>query len=138
MNEVERHVWARLRSRRFVGFKFRRQVPVGPYVVDFLCLSCRLVVEIDGGGHARPDQRASDEQRTQWLESQGFQVLRFWSHEVTEDWDAVEEAIWAALQRRLEWNPLCRGGVKRVPLTLPSPARGEGVLMTSILNCNAD
>ena len=95
MTDAERFVWSRLRSRRFAGYKFRRQMPIGPYIVDFICLKRRLIVELDGGQHV--EQRDYDDQRTGWLQSQGFDVLRFWNHEVFEDWETVEEVIWRAL-----------------------------------------
>lgn len=79
------------------GHKFRRQHPVGDYVVDFVCLEARLVVEVDGGQHL--DQAEYDAARTRWLELQGFQVLRFWNDEVLERPAAVLEVIWGALSR---------------------------------------
>lgn len=100
LTDTERFVWQRLRSRRFAGFKFRRQMPVGPYIVDFVCLSRRLILELDGGQHA--DQKEYDARRTSWLESQGFEVLRFWDHEVLQEWEAVEEAIWRRLEGRAD------------------------------------
>jgi very-short-patch-repair endonuclease len=96
MTEAEQFVWKRLRSRRFAGYKFRRQMPIGSYIVDFVCLDKRLVVELDGGQHA--EQRQYDGRRTAWLTSQGFRVRRYWNHEVFEDWDAIEEDLWNALQ----------------------------------------
>src|SRR2546421_11964999 len=74
MSGTERRVWYRLRGRRLAGFKFRRQLPIGPYFVDFVCLSARLVVEIDGGEHHEIE---SDQRKTAYLESQGFNVRRF-------------------------------------------------------------
>jgi len=97
MTDVERFVWGRLRRRRFVGFKFRRQVPIGRYIVDSVCLSRRLVIELDGGQHNAPDHRSADERRDAWVRSCGFRVLRFWNHQVLEDWEAIEEHLWRAL-----------------------------------------
>ena len=68
---------------------------VGDVLHPHVCLEKRLIVELDGGQHVQ--REAYDAQRTQWLEGQGFQVLRFWNHEVLEDWDTVEEVIWRAL-----------------------------------------
>jgi very-short-patch-repair endonuclease len=83
------------------GYKFRRQAPIGPYVVDFVCFEKRLVIELDGSQHAeRTDQ---DEQRTRYLERQGFRVIRFWNVEVFENLDGVLECIWREL------NSLPRG-----------------------------
>ncbi len=110
-SETERLVWSRLRDRRFKAHKFRRQVALGSYIVDFVCFDERLIVELDGGQHTL--QRPYDAERTARLESQGFRVLRFWNHDVWKDWDTVAAVIWRAVQT--------------VPLTPgPSPARGEG------------
>ncbi len=73
--------------------KFRRQYPIGPYVADFFCLQARLVVELDGGGHAREQQRRGDAARTAYLESRGYRVLRFWDNEVLTNVDGVLERI---------------------------------------------
>ena len=96
MTDTERFAWSRLRSRRFAGYKFRRQMPIGPYIVDFICLQRRLIIELDGGQHTERAQY--DQQRTAWLEGQGFKVIRFWDHDVFKDWDTVEEVIWRSLQ----------------------------------------
>jgi very-short-patch-repair endonuclease len=95
--EAERFLWQHLRRRQLGGHKFRRQQPPGDYIVDFVCFEKRLVVEVDGGQHS--SQLAYDEQRTTWLEQQGFRVLRFWNHEVLQGIEAVKEAIWQALER---------------------------------------
>jgi adenine-specific DNA-methyltransferase len=91
--EVERRLWARLRNRRLKGAKFRRQHPIGNYVVDFLCRESCLVVELDGGQHGEERQRRSDERRTEYLESLGYRVLRFWNVEVTDDIEGVLQRI---------------------------------------------
>ncbi len=98
MTDVERFVWQHLRSREFAGYKFRRQMPIGSYIVDFVCLEKRLIIELDGGQHV--EQAEYDQSRTDWLVSQGFRVLRYWNHEVFQDWDAIEEALWAALREK--------------------------------------
>src|ERR1043166_1136415 len=77
MTDAERRLWYRLRAHRFDGHKFKRQIPVGPYVVDFACLGRKVVIEVDGGQHA--DSR-SDIARDTYLRDQGFQVLRFWNN----------------------------------------------------------
>jgi len=77
------------------GFKFRRQEPIGRYVCDFVCFSKKLIVEVDGGQHA--EKVAVDQQRTEWLESQGFRVLRFWNDQVLKDRQMVLEAVFSAL-----------------------------------------
>ena len=93
--EAERCSWSRLRGRRLDGVKFRRQQVLGPYVVDFLCLEPKVVIEVDGGQHA--EQVSNDLQRTEYLKVLGYRVLRFWNHEVLGDPDAVLENIRAAL-----------------------------------------
>jgi very-short-patch-repair endonuclease len=85
----------RLRADRIPGYRFRRQVPIGPYVVDFACFKAKLVIELDGSQHAKAVER--DEQRTAWLASQDFRVLRFWDNDVLLQTDGVLEAIRAAL-----------------------------------------
>ena len=72
--EAERHLWRMLRRKNLEGWRFRRQVPLGPYIVDFCCLPLRLVIEADGGQH---NGSASDLVRDDWLRSEGFRVLRF-------------------------------------------------------------
>jgi very-short-patch-repair endonuclease len=97
MPDAEQKVWRELRSRRFAGYKFRRQHPLGSYFVDFVCLSSGVVVELDGGQHNTEEARSYDARRTRWLEGAGYRVLRFWNHEVLEDWESVAEAIWRAV-----------------------------------------
>ncbi|MEE9247731.1 MAG: endonuclease domain-containing protein [Dehalococcoidia bacterium] len=96
--DVERTLWRHLRLRQFNGFKFRRQRPIGPYIVDFVCLEKRLIVELDGGQHF--DQRGYDSRRSQWLAKEGFRVIRFWDNQVLRDIDAVKMAILNALDRQ--------------------------------------
>ena len=88
-------LWSCLRNRQLVNLKFRRQFAIGSYVVDFVCLERRLIVEIDGGHHA--EQAEEDNERTVWLENQGFQLIRFWNNEVTQNLDGVLETIANAL-----------------------------------------
>ena len=84
-------LWSRLRRRQVDGHRFRRQVPIGPFVADFTCLEARLIVEVDGGQH---NMRALDDaRRTAWLESQGFRVLRFWNNDVLTNLPGVPETI---------------------------------------------
>ena len=77
---------------------FRRQATIGPYYADFACHERRLVVEVDGSGHAESDRIAADAARTKFLEARGYRVLRFWNHEVLRDIDAVMLAIHNALE----------------------------------------
>ena len=94
--DAERTLWFRLRDRRLDGWKFRRQVPIEGYVVDFLCVDAHLIIELDGGQHAA--QAAADAARTRMLEAAGFLVLRFWNNEVLGNMDGVLEAIVATLR----------------------------------------
>jgi very-short-patch-repair endonuclease/DNA-binding MarR family transcriptional regulator len=87
--KAERALWAQLRDRQLHGHKFRRQQPIGPYIVDFLCLEQKLVVEVDGGQHV-PEV---DERRTAFLEGAGYRVLRFWNAEVLDSMDGVLQTI---------------------------------------------
>ena len=87
MTEAEKLLWYYLRAGRFEGCKFRRQVPLGPYVADFLCEDARLILEVDGGQHA--DQVARDAERTAWLHGQGYEVMRFWNNEVVGNIEGV-------------------------------------------------
>ncbi|WP_017669192.1 DUF559 domain-containing protein [Sandarakinorhabdus sp. AAP62] len=111
---AEQALWHLLRDRRFSGHKFRRQVPVGPYIADFLCFADRPIVEADGGQHA---ENAHDEARTRWLEAQGLRVLRFWNHETLTQRAMVAERLFLALTHPSPRSPAA---------SRPSPARGEG------------
>jgi very-short-patch-repair endonuclease len=92
--DAERRLWSALRSRR-LGAKFRRQHPIGCYVVDMACVELRLVIEADGGQHT---DSASDTVRTRYLERGGWRVLRFWNNDILENTDGVLEVIAAALR----------------------------------------
>ena len=92
---TERRVWYRLRGRQLAGYKFRRQLPIGPYFADFACLSARLVVEIDGGEH---HEEAIDAHKTSYLESQGFRVVRIGASQTDQHLEEVIERIWSELQ----------------------------------------
>ncbi|WP_165218163.1 endonuclease domain-containing protein [Affinirhizobium pseudoryzae] len=96
--EAEYRLWSDLRNRNLNGFKFSRQIPLGPYFADFLCRGRRLIVELDGSQHA---DSLSDVHRTEWLNCQGYAVLRFWNHEILQERRAVLETIVAALEGRL-------------------------------------
>src|SRR5205809_1079301 len=93
--DAERALWFCLRDRRLAGFKFRRQMPVDRYVVDFCCEASRLVIELDGGQHAV--RSVQDAERTAALEAQGYLVLRFWNNDVLQNIDGVLESILATL-----------------------------------------
>jgi very-short-patch-repair endonuclease len=96
MTDAEHRLWRYLR-RHFLGVHFRRQVPIGPYIVDFASTRRKLVLEIDGGQHL---ENQGDEVRDLWLGSRGFRVLRFWNHEVLKNTEGVLTAIALALEER--------------------------------------
>ena len=112
---MELCLWSRLRARAIAGYKFVRQEPIGPYIVDFICRERRLIVELDGGQHAT-DTR--DAVRDKWLKDRGYCVLRFWNNDVFENIDGVLEAIMAALPANTAPHP-DREAVR------PLPASGE-------------
>ena len=107
---AEQRLWYHLRAHRFMGFKFKRQKPIGRYIVDFICMEHRLIIEIDGGQHA--EQVTYDQRRDAWLRNQGYTVLRFWNNDVMQELEGVLEQIRSALV-----NSLSPG---------PSPASGRG------------
>ncbi|MDH3596153.1 MAG: endonuclease domain-containing protein [Rhodospirillales bacterium] len=107
--EAEQRLWSVLRRRQLAGARFRRQVPLGPYVADFACFSHRLVVEVDGGQHNL--SQARDGRRARWLESQGYWVIRFWNNEVDGNLEGVTETIRLALRNHTPHpNPPPQGG----------------------------
>lgn len=97
--EPEKMLWSRLRSRRLEGFKFRRQAWIASYIVDFVCLEAKLIVEADGSQHG--EQVDYDLRRDRILSSEGFRVLRFWNNDVTGNIEGVLTAIRAALVERV-------------------------------------
>ena len=102
MSDVEQTLWNRIRDKQIEEFRFRRQRPMGRYVVDFVCLDAKLIVELDGGQHA--DQIEADKMRTEFLEALGFAVMRFWNNEVIENIDGVLERIREQLLQRANSN----------------------------------
>ena len=105
-------VWRRLRAEQFPGFRFRRQQPVGPYVVDFFCSRAKLVIEVDGETHIGTESR--DAERQAYLEKSGLSVLRLWNTEVYENLEGVLQRIWE----------VCRSA--RVPPPREGGGQGEG------------
>jgi len=95
MTDAERLLWRHLRLRQISGYKFRRQQPIGRYIVDFVCFEKKLIIEVNGGQHA--DQLAYDAKRSAWLEKEGFHILRFWDNQVLNETDGVKEIINDAL-----------------------------------------
>ena len=106
--DAERNLWRHLRSRQLGGHRFRRQQPLGPYIVDFVSLDSKLVVEVDGGQHI--ELVGCDDRRTGWLESQGFRVLRFWNNQALTETEEVTQTIMMALDE-----------------DIPSPSDGRGL-----------
>ncbi len=89
--DAERLLWRYLRAKQSEGVKFRRQQPIGNYVVDFVCFENRIVIEVDGGQHQI--EKDKDMKRDKWLKEQGFVVLRFWNNEVLKNIEGVMEVI---------------------------------------------
>ena len=96
MTNAEQALWRRLRGCQIEDCKFRRQHPFGDFILDFVCLECKLVIEIDGGQHNESEQ---DLARNQMLKNAGFVVKRFWNNQVLNELDVVAEAIWLELER---------------------------------------
>jgi len=96
-NGAEDRMWYLLRAHRFQGYKFRRQHKIGPFIVDFVCLSSKLIIEVDGDTHGNDEAERSDARRQNWLERQGFQVLRFDNGYIYEEpggvWEMIDEVI---------------------------------------------
>jgi len=114
--DAERRIWSLLRAKRFVDYKFKRQVIIDRYIVDFINFERRLIIEADGSQHAENDY---DQRRDAYLRAQGFEVLRFWNNEIVDNVAGVSEAIYFALT-----HPPLPSAALRLP---PSPARGEGI-----------
>ena len=114
MTDAEQLVWKFLRGKQ-LGAKFRKQHPVGPYIADFACLEQKLIIELDGGQHAEQSNIQNDKTRSEFLEAQGFTVLRFWNHECFENTEAVLQTIYNTLH-----------SVQASPHPNPPPA-GEGI-----------
>lgn len=113
LTDAEQTLWRHLRLRQLGGYKFRRQQPIGKYIVDFVCLEERLIIEVDGGQHS--EQMAYDSERNTWLESQGFCIFRFWNNQVLEEIESVKEIIIKALgcdSYTPHLNPPPQGGRK--------------------------
>ncbi|MHB1381499.1 MAG: endonuclease domain-containing protein [Thermoleophilia bacterium] len=106
--DAERILWRRLRARQLAGYRFRRQQPVGKYIVDFVCFEKRLIIEVDGGQHA--EQAAADSIRDNWLESQGFLVLRVWNNDAISNTDGVLELILSTIGDHPPLTPPIKGG----------------------------
>jgi very-short-patch-repair endonuclease len=115
MTDAEAKLWSRLRDGRLSGTKFRRQVPIGNFIVDFCCRNPKLVVEVDGGQHA--ERVPQDASRTHAIAEHGYTVLRFWDNDVLKNMEGVLEAIAREVTRR----KLAPSRSTSISLTLPSP-----------------
>jgi very-short-patch-repair endonuclease len=91
MTDTERVLWYHLRNRQIEKYKFRRQHPIGKYIVDFICLERFLIIEVDGSQHF--EQHVYDKERDQYLNNKGYRVVRFWNNEVLQEMDGVLEEI---------------------------------------------
>ena len=91
--EEESKLWYNLRAKRFSKTKFRRQVKIGTYIVDFVCYQKRLIIELDGGQHDEANARQYDANRTAYLQAEGFTVIRFWNHDINENLEGVLTVI---------------------------------------------
>jgi len=91
--DAEAVLWGRLRERQLAGVKFRRQQPLGEFIVDFVSLEKRIVVELDGGQHGESKREERDNERTAWLQGEGYRVLRFWNNDVLQNTEGVLERI---------------------------------------------
>ena len=101
MTPPEARLWTRLRASRLDGIKFRRQHPVGPYILDFYCAAARLAVEVDGRVHDDPDRARHDQRRTAWLATQGVKVIRLSAEHVRTELDGVLGFITEAVRARV-------------------------------------
>ncbi len=125
MTDAEKLLWYHLRGHRFLGTKFKRQQPLGDYIVDFVCFEAKLVIEVDGGQHLESE---SDSQRDAWLQEQGFRILRFWNNEVLGETESVLGKILQYLTPSPQ--PLShqgRGGVEEAPQDYSLSPRGRGL-----------
>ncbi len=93
--DAERRLWGALRDRRLAGYKFRRQHPIGPYIVDFACTKHHLVIEADGG---QRNESTADLRRTAWLQQHGWRVIRFWNNDIFTNTEGVLSAVLKALR----------------------------------------
>jgi very-short-patch-repair endonuclease len=109
--EAEKLLWNHLRYWQIDGYKFRRQQPLGKYIVDIICFEKKLILELDGGQHA--EQVKYDSERDVWLREQGFSVLRFWNNDVLQNINGVNESIMSHLRSTPFLSPSPQGGRRR-------------------------
>lgn len=102
--DAERLLWKHLKAKQVEGFKFRRQQPIGKYVVDFVCFEKSIIIEADGGQHA--EEKNKDHERDKWLKPQGFKVMRFWNNDILGNIEGVMETIREQCLNHPPLNPL--------------------------------
>jgi very-short-patch-repair endonuclease len=126
-------LWRELRKLETKGTHFRRQVPIGSYVADFACMASRLIIEVDGSQHGEEPNKSRDEERTRWLESEGYRVIRFWNNDVTQSLSGVLDVIYAALYGSRDAEPKTLKHRRTKEITAPRralradpPPPGEG------------
>jgi len=139
--DCERLLWSHLRAHRLSGFKFKRQQPIGPYIVDFVCFETRCIVEADGGQHAM--QEEYDSRRDAWLKSQGFTVLRFWNNDILQNTDGVLATILTACREHKDSPspqplPLRGGGARKDAAAEKLAAPSAGIPVGNVANGKGD
>lgn len=110
LTDAEQKMWWDLREFKKLGFHFRKQAPIGHYIIDFVCLKHKIIIELDGGHHTEDTQRAHDIKRDTWLKSEGFKVLRFWNDEFFKNRNGVLDTILNALPLEGEGGRAALGG----------------------------
>jgi 5-methyltetrahydrofolate--homocysteine methyltransferase len=136
--DAEKMLWNVLSNKGLEGFKFRRQHIIGKYIVDFVCLQKRLIIEVDGSIHQLPEQIKHDKLRTEWLESNGFKVIRFTNHQILNDLFHTIEIIRNELSATIETPPSGAGGAGRILMaTVKGDVHDIGKNIVSVvLACN--
>ena len=125
LTRAEEVFWREVRGGRFHGLKFKRQVPIAPYIVDFLCVAARVIIELDGEPHEAPERQMADADRDRWLREQGFVVLRFSNDLVLGNCGLILAEVKRAIDARLAPSPAPLRGA-------PSPAKGERGMRTTV------
>src|SRR4030067_2021099 len=123
MSDAEKRLWYHLRAHVFCGASFRRQAPIGNYIVDFACHDAGLIIELDGGQHGTASAARCDTQRTAWLATRGYRVLRFWNNDVLRNTEGVLELIAVELEKR---TPPLRPAPRAGATTPPAGGGGGG------------
>jgi very-short-patch-repair endonuclease len=108
LTDAEKRLWSQLRSKQLFGMKFRRQHPIGPFIVDFVCLEKKHVIEVDGGQHSKGSDK--DLKRDEWLASEGYKVLRYWNDDVLKETKSVLEDVLSKIGDHPPPTPPLKGG----------------------------